>query len=66
MALQVNGKVRAQVQCRRGRHERRHRKADIRDGQPGRALSRARQVRKVIIVPGRIANIVVEADAGWF
>jgi leucyl-tRNA synthetase len=58
VAVQVNGKVRAQVMVATGASEGEHEAAARVDARVAAALE-AKTVRKVVIVPGRIVNFVV-------
>ena len=58
IAVQVNGKVRAQVMVASGASEAEHEAAARADARVA-ALLDGKTVRKVVVVPGRIVNFVV-------
>jgi leucyl-tRNA synthetase len=58
VAVQVNGKVRAQVMVASGASEAEHEAAARADARVATALD-GKTVRKVVVVPGRIVNFVV-------
>jgi leucyl-tRNA synthetase len=58
VAVQVNGKVRAQVMVAAGASEADHEAAARADARVAAALD-GKTVRKVVVVPGRIVNFVV-------